>query len=466
MKIKQLILLTITLLLVACGTPDKKRITIFYTADEHGWLNDNEKADGAAALMHLWKTRENYSLEADSFLVISGGDMWTGSSVSTWFKGQSMMEVMNALGYDVAALGNHEFDFSLDTLIRRSQQSDFPFLAANVTKDDGTVPYIIKPYTILEANGVNVGIIGLSNIETPNTASPEAVKSLNFTAYAAAVKKYAPIVKKEGADVVLIVGHICEHEMEALAPIAQELNIPLITGGHCHNEVLKMHDGVLLIESHPYLTSYIKVVLEYDSKSKETAILTSEVVANTSENVDQEIATLVKKWEDKADKVLDIPIGYTKEGIKLGTKEMAKITTESWLQTIDGADVVIVNAGGIRQNIDTGKITMGTILGLLPFNNQIVRMQFTASELKSFLDKQPTLAETYVTAGIEKGSEIEEGETYTVLTTDFLYSLEETQFKAYDPNPYYEGIIYREPSIQWIRSLNTNKNNPLENYLK
>lgn len=464
MKTKYLILLSIIYLLVGCSAPETKRITIFYTADEHGWLNDNEKADGAAALLHLWKEKENYTLEADSFLVLSGGDMWTGSSVSTWFHGKSMMEVMNALGYDAAALGNHEFDFSLDTLKLRSQQSNFPYLAANVTKKDGTIPCIVKPYSIIEANGLKVGLIGLANIKTPNTANPDAVKMLDFTSYAEAIKTYAPIVKEEGADLILIVGHICHKEMKALAPIAKQFNIPLITGGHCHKEVLEIHDDVLLIESHPYLTSYIKVVLEFDLVTKSTSIVSYEEVANKSVETDPEMATLVAKWEDKADEVLDIPIGYTTKGIKRGTEEMKKLTAYSWLQSIEGSDVVIVNAGGIRQDIDAGNISMGTILGLLPFNNGIAQMTLTGEQLQAFVDRQKMMEENYIIAGLDNIS-IKAKKTYQVLTTDFLYSLEETQFKISDPNPDYVPMLYREPTIQWIRSLNTSKENPIEKHL-
>ena len=464
MKTRHLLLLAIITLLVGCSSPEKKRITLFYTADEHGWLNANEQADGAAALLQLWKERENYTLEADSFLVISGGDMWTGSSVSTWFKGKSMMEVMNTLGYDAAALGNHEFDFSLDTLKLRSQQSDFPILASNVTKKDGTTPCFIKPYTIIEANGLKVGLIGLANTETPNTASPKAVKPFNFTAYAEAIEKYAPIIKAEGADIILIVGHICGKEMKALVPVAKQFDIPLITGGHCHSEILKMQDNVLLIETLPYLTSYIKVVIEYDPATKESTVLNYEKVDNRYESTDTEMTALVAKWENKADKVLDIPIGYTAKGIKRESEGMKKLTAYSWLQTIEGSDVVIVNNGGIRQDIYAGEITMGTILGLLPFNNRITQMTFTGKQLQAFVDKQKTMNEKFTIVGLENIT-IKPNKTYKVLTTDYLYSLNETQFKVTDPNPEYVPMIYREPTIQWIRSLNTSKENPIENYL-
>lgn len=464
MKRQLFAILTLIVLISSCSSPEKKRIIILYTADEHGWMNDNEKADGAAGMMALWKKNENFTLEADSFLVISGGDMWTGSSVSTWFKGRSMAEVMNTMGYDLAALGNHEFDFTLDTLIVRAQESEFPFLAANVVKSDNTIPCYVKPYTIIEANGVNIGVIGLANIETPNTASADAIVGLQFTDYGEAVKKYYPIVKKEGADVVIVVGHICKEEMEELAPLAEKLNIPLITGGHCHNAVLEEKNNVVLIETTPYLTSYIRVALEYDEATKQSTILSYSEVNNIAKDRDEQIAELVKKWEDLANKNLNIVLGYTEKGIQRETPQMDKLTTYSWLEMFEDADVAIQNCGGIRQDIDAGVITKGTILGLMPFNNKITKITLTGEQLQSFFDRQESMQENYIIAEAENLTIIPE-QNYTVLTNDFLYALEETQFKSLDPTPEYLPMVYSEPSIQWLQTLKTSKDNPIEKCL-
>lgn len=464
MNLKSIFIAVLIVLISACSQQEKKRITIFYTADEHGWFNESSEYDGAAALLQQWKEVENYS-DADSFLVLSGGDMWTGSSPSTWFQGRSMVEIMNGLGYDAAALGNHEFDFKLDTLLSHSKRSDFPFLAANLTEKDGSIPAYIRPYTIVEANGLKVGLIGLSNLETPNTASPTEVKNLLFHPYEASVRNVFPEVIKAGADLVFIVGHICEREMESLVPMANELGISLITGGHCHKQIAKMQDGVLMIETWPHLSSYIKVVIEYDEKLDKSTVLSYKAVKNQYEGRNEEMDALVTNWEDKANEDLAVPIAYTEKGIKRGTPEMKKITCDSWLLQIEEADVAIVNTGGIRQDIAPGEITMGTLLGLLPFSNQIVKMSFTGKELRAFLDTKDDLREKYIISGVEN-FKIEADHTYQVLTTDFLHSLTETKFGVYDPKPSFVGKLYREPSIAWVLSTKSDVNNPIDKYLK
>ncbi|MFC2152032.1 hypothetical protein ACFLSE_05840, partial [Bacteroidota bacterium] len=90
-------------------------LTIFYTNDEHGWFQPINDLDGAAGLTGLWKNREGYD-GSENFLILSGGDMWTGAAASTWFQGESMVEVMNTMEYDAAAIGNHEFDFKVEGL--------------------------------------------------------------------------------------------------------------------------------------------------------------------------------------------------------------------------------------------------------------------------------------------------------------------------------------------------------------
>lgn len=464
--LKNTFVLLLIVLAAACAEPDKRHMTIFYTADEHGWLNDSEKGDGAAALMELWKEKEGYTQESDSFLVLSGGDMWTGSSVSTLFEGYSMVEIMNNLGYDAAALGNHEFDFSIDTLITRAQQSAFPFLAANLTNADGSMPEYAIPYTMKEVSGVTVGILGLANVETPATANPSAVADLVFAPYAEALRQYIPEMEQLGADFIIIVGHICKEEMEALVPLAKEFNIPFITGGHCHSEVLEEQDGVLLMETSAYLTSYIKVELEYDVRTDSTTILSFEKVTNNTEERDEHMAKLVNSWDDKADAQLGKVIGYTAEGITRNSSLMQSIVADAWFSVLPDADLVMVNKGGVRQDIEKGDITLGTILGLLPFNNEIVKMTFTGEELLDFLSRQNDMHEQYMISGTYDKKNIKADDEFVVLTTNYLYSLDENKFKIYDPNPLSTGIVYREPSIAWVTNLKSSADRPLETVYK
>jgi len=159
-------LLALVLVLSACiqtQTPAPQpgstvSITILYTNDEHGWLLPAEKskttlASGAAEMMGLWKKNDGYPNA--STIALSGGDIWTGPAISTWFKGEPAAEAMNAMGYRAAAVGNHDFDFGREVLKQRRAASQFPFLSANVTAQDGKPVDFADPYALIDVSGIN-----------------------------------------------------------------------------------------------------------------------------------------------------------------------------------------------------------------------------------------------------------------------------------------------------------------------
>ncbi len=445
--------------------PDGQKITIIYTNDEHGWMEPTNEFDGAAGLSGLWKSREGYD-SSDSYLILSGGDMWTGPAISTWFKGESMVEVMNQMGYDAAAIGNHEFDFTVDTLTKRVLQMNFPLLSANIIeKSTGNIPTFAKPYIIKEAAGVKVGIIGLSSLSTPYSTFPAYVEAFEFTSYADAIDKYAPIVKSEGADIIIIIGHICEREMIELAPTAAKYNIPVIGGGHCHQNVLATVNDVLLIESGAEMQAYVKVGMQYNPDNKSVKINSSEIVQNQGSTPDTDVQTIVEYWQTKTQDALSEKIGYCSETIYQSSIAMGNLVTDSWFYTFPDADVSITNSGGIRQDINQGSIKLLTIVGLLPFENSIYELNLTGSELIDCIDNY--LIGGMTTIGgytLSDGTPIYSDSTYSVLTTDYLYSAD-PDFSIYDPEPYGTSVNYRQPLIDWIKSMNTSGQNPLNNFL-
>lgn len=158
-----------------------RRIVVLYTNDEHGWMEGTGNADGAAELVGRWKQTEGYMPDSP-YLILSGGDMWTGPAISTWFKDESMAEVMNKMNYSAAAIGNHEIDFKIEGLKEKIAQSTFPLLSANIReKATGDIPDFVQPYLVKEVNGVSVGIIGLTTTTTPVSTFPDYVKDYDTT---------------------------------------------------------------------------------------------------------------------------------------------------------------------------------------------------------------------------------------------------------------------------------------------
>ncbi|MFC2055857.1 bifunctional metallophosphatase/5'-nucleotidase, partial [Chloroflexota bacterium] len=169
-----------------------------------------DEGKGAANLAGLWDA-EDYA-KNNAILVLSGGDNWIGPAISTWFFGQGMVEVMNAMAYDASVIGNHEFDFGLNILETRLGEASFPYLSANMRyKKNGEVPTDlgIEPYTIIDLNGIKVGIIGLTTTATPRVTNPKNVAEFDFIEYRQALEEYVPKVREAGADIVILASHVC-----------------------------------------------------------------------------------------------------------------------------------------------------------------------------------------------------------------------------------------------------------------
>lgn len=467
--------------LFSCNNKDKlstknqesnlKSLVILYTNDEHGWMEADDTFGGAAGMFELWKTREGYN-SADSFLVVSGGDMWTGPAISTWFQGESMIEVMNKMEYDVATIGNHEFDFTIEGLNKNKQLLEFPLIAANIrTKSTSAIPSFAVPYVIENADGVKVAFIGLASRSTPYTTFPAFVADYEFTAYEDALNEYVPAAKLQGAEVIIVVGHIGDDEMTQLAPLAKSLGVTLITGGHTHQKVSKSINGVALIESGSGLKNYCKVVIEYDKSTKVASVLSNEIVSNPPvASINNGVQTIVQKWQLKAEEDLAMVIGYCASKIDKDSDQMKNMVTDSWLFAYPEADISMTNSGGIRQDIMPGDITLATIVGLLPFTNTLIELELTGTQVIDCIGNLVIGGMTTVGGyKLANGSPIEANTIYSVLTTDYLYSLPynngPSKFAQYDSDPYNTSILYMQPTVDWIISKNTSGQNPINNYL-
>jgi len=451
-----------------------RRLVVLYTNDEHGWMEATEKSGGAAGLVSLWREQEGYTQD-EPFLILSGGDMWTGPAISSWFDGQSMAEVMNAMGYDAAAVGNHEFDFGLDGLRERAAQSTFPFLSANI-RDKGTrgFPDIVRdgtilPYTVEEVNGVRVGLIGLTTVQTPQTTMPDNVAGFDFIPYQQALEEVVPQARADGAELLIVVGHICAGEMRTLAPAAAELGIAAIGGGHCHERMSDVVDGVALIVSGAYLEAYARVEILFDPAKDAVVGVEPSTHMNQGGTPDAEVAAVVARWRARADDALSQAIGYVEKGIGQRSDAMLNMVTDAWLEAYPAADVALTNRGGFRQAIPAGEITLATLVGVLPFNNVLVDVALSGAQLiENITCCQPAVGGMTTVGGykLADGTPIDPKATYHVLVNDFMYAGgDDFRLKEYDPHAYNTAIDWRQPVIDWIASLNTSPQHPLDAYL-
>jgi len=461
-----------------------RTVTIFYTSDEHGYLEPIEKGSdtlgGAANLLATLRQR-GYDPDGSDTLLLSGGDMWTGPAISTWFQGVSTVQVFNQMGYDAAAVGNHDFDFGQEVLLTNADAAEFPFLTANVTlAGTGDPPEFAQPYVIREVNGMPVAIVGLTTTRTPHIVMPAYVEGLAFGEYADALRRVVPQARAEGAELVVVMAHVCPDALRALAPVATELSIPLLAGGHCHTLENFEQDGIRIIGAGAHWQAFAQVNITLDTATGEVMSTQAELVpveyvtaAGNPVTPDAGIESLVAEWKAQVDEALGAGIGYTESGIEIGWP-MYNLLVDAWLWYYPEADLAIDNLGSYREDIPPGEITRAGIVATWPFENTLVDVQLTGEQVMDNLlcCGGAVAGFTYHRAGariiaeLDDGSPLDPQATYHVLVNNFMYTGGDGYlFEVQDPNGYDTGIHWREPVIEWILVQQTSPERPLETLL-
>jgi len=461
-----------------------RTVTIFYTSDEHGYLEPIEKGTdtlgGAANLLGTLRQR-GYDPDGSDTLLLSGGDMWTGPAISSWFQGASAVQVFNRMGYDAAAVGNHDFDFGQEILLANRDAAEFPFLTANVTlADTGDPPEFAQPYTIREVNGVQVAIVGLTTQRTPRIVMPAYVEGLAFGNYDSALRRVVPQARAGGAELVIAIAHVCPSELRALAPVAAELSIPFIGGGHCHTLENLQHNGVRFIGPGAHWQAFAQVDIAFDTATGEVVSTQAELVsveyataAGNPVTPNAGIETLVAEWKAQGDEALGEVIGYTESGVEIGWP-LYNLVVDAWLWYYPEADLAINNLGGYREAIPPGEITRADVVATMPFENTLVDVELTGQQVMDNLQccGGAVAGFTYHRAGarfiaeLDDGSDLDPEATYHVLVNNYMYTGGDGYlFSAQDPDAYDTGIQWREPVIEWILDQQTSPERPLRTLL-
>jgi len=452
------------------GQTDKLRsLTILYTNDEHGWMERTEQCGGAAGMLAQWRSQAGYTRDGP-FLVLSGGDMWTGPALSTWFKGESMVAVMNAMGYQAAAIGNHDFDFGVEVLKQRAAQANFPMLSANIReKATGKTPDFLHSYVIQEINGLKVGLIGLTTKETPEDTNPANVAEFDFLPYKSTLREAGQMVKVDGAELIVLLGHLCSGEMRSLTSVASELGIPILCAGHCHEEIIEQDGAETLVESGSFFHNFVRIAVLFDTGLNRLVDVDAVLLDNPSEAGDNSLDGIVQSWHDRVDPELWQVIGILGKKIDSETMEMAKLLTTSWLEAYPSAKIAFFSPRYV-QSLPIGDVSEASILSMLPTDNVLVDTKLTGAQLLEIIKKRhPSvggLSEINGKYTLSGGNPLDLQASYHVLIPDSLYEGENKyDIKRYDPNGTYTGLDWRSPVVSWVKKLNTSDQTRLESYL-
>lgn len=394
-------------------------LNFYYLNDLHGALLEDESSIGMANIANFLKTEK--AREDAETIILSGGDHLQGTLLSNDSNGASTLEIFDMIGFDAVVLGNHEFDWGLDAVTRyylddeqATYQANHPMLAANVVyKGTDTIPDGLDPYTIVERDGLKIGIIGTIGYGLESSIARLRVEDYEFLDPVPIVSELASKLRTEdNVDLVVLLSHDASSDVtNQVAALEGDANINAIFKGHSHtiiNEVVN-DTPVLMSSANGERVGHIQFVIEDGLIVDKTVRNLSQYADERLETEDTEVANYISALQDDLSEYFD-PLMMTDRYIS--SRDLSEWIAQLMLD-MTGADFAFQNGGGTRNDIPEGtEVSMSTLLQIFPFDNQVI----TATV--SGYDVQNLQSNVYVSDG---NITVDVTSTYMIATNDYVF---------------------------------------------
>ncbi|MHB8962628.1 MAG: 5'-nucleotidase C-terminal domain-containing protein [Saccharofermentanales bacterium] len=335
--------------------------------------------------------------------LFDAGDMMQGTPISNLLWGESVIDVYNHMGYLAAVTGNHEFDWGLATLQERMAQADFPILLANVFVEGSEMrPAWAQPTAMFTVKGQQVGVIGVTSKDTPGIVMAGNVAGLDFRDAGPVVTQLTADLRAEGADIVIVLAHMPDVYGGAVSGEMLDVAVPgvdLIISGHSHSGYTGKINNIPIIQQYSSGTAIGVSDLRYDRLLGNIATSKLQVVTtyNTGITPDPGIAALVAQYQAEIAPIVNAVIASTSGIISRGPDRytgevpMGDLIADSQAWK-GGTQIAFMNPGGIRSDITYStyphNITYGDFFTVQPFDNKLVTMTLTGSQIYALLEQQ------------------------------------------------------------------------------
>ena len=418
------VLLALTMLLGVSALAEENAplfqqdVMILFTSDVHCGIESNFGYAGLAMV------RDAYKNAGYHVLLVDNGDSIQGEPVGTMTTGEANIKLMNAVGYDIATMGNHEFDYGMDRFFELSKMANFPYISCNFNKG-GELQF--APYVIKEFDGVKIAFVGITTPKTLTSSTPKYFQDENGNFIYGffedetgeglynAVQKAVDDARAEGASIVIAMAHL-GNEAEC-SPytykdvIANTTGINALLDGHSHDTdhvemrnkaretVLRQGCGTKL-EGVGYLKIAAKngamkagVMMWNNDDFNATQLYqldtdVTKAVAEATETLNAKLAEVVAKTD--VELTINDPVAVTEDGkavriIRNAETNLGDLCADAY-RYVSGADIAFVNGGGIRVSIKEGDITLNDILKVHPFGNALCVCEATGQQILDALE--------------------------------------------------------------------------------
>ena len=395
-------------------------IVILYTNDVHTYIDRGQEEGGQGAL--TYSKVAGYKSTLDNVLLVDAGDAIQGTAYGSMDNGATIIELMNAAGYDVATLGNHEFDFGMERILQIMQrEADFPYVSCNLYHLDSGTPgaNVLDSYQVLEVNGVRVALLGITTPESITKSTPAYFQDENGnyiygiaggedgTELYQAVQQAIDQAAQE-ADYVIALGHLgvdpSSSPWTSEELIANTTGLDAFIDGHSHTsvemELVEDQEGnpVVLTQTGSYLDALGQMTISADGTIT-TQLLTGQDLADVTP--DAGVLAIEQGWIDSVNDELGQVIGYTDDVLDNYDDQGNRLVRRQETNTGDFAadalyylfdnmgldvDVAVMNGGGIRNEAVTGELSYLTCRQIHTFGNVACLQTVTGQQILDALE--------------------------------------------------------------------------------
>ncbi len=361
------------------------------------YFNDTDRMgerDGRGGIARLAAIIQQERQDNENVLVMFGGDTISPSLLSALDEGAHMIDLLGRLDLTAMVLGNHEFDFGPEVTKERVAEAAFPILGANHMDPAGNPVEGVLPTMTLDAGEFTIGVLGLTTVSTAVKSSPGEFEFRDVTEVAA---ELSASLRENGADLVIALAHTDLAEDQALR---EQGAVDILLSGDDHLQTAVYSDDLLYIESGEQAdrVTVIDLLLDEVQDGDSTEFVWSaeySIIDSAHVEPDAELAAAVAAYEDKLGAELDVELGTTsteldsrREIIRAEEAAIANLFADA-IRSATGADISIMNGGGIRANRTYAPgtvITRRDIQSELPFGNKTVVLEVTGQDVIDALE--------------------------------------------------------------------------------
>jgi len=417
---------------------DTVQISILHTTDLHGHILPTSDYGGnpdlggfarCATQIRGWRGQNRNSI------LIDIGDVYQGTDVSLRTNGALMIDLFNHLGYDAWIVGNHEFDWGVETFANAVAKSEMPVLAANVSiegKASGAIadkPFAkVQPFILNEFGGIRIATVGVTTPGMPFWFRPEFIRGFDFEHAVEPVRRAVIKAKNEGAHAIVLAGHMGlkprsggdDFANNVVALTSEFPEVAAFIAGHTHQAIPShLTNGVLLTQADHFGIHAGRLDLTFDRASKK--LLHREARCeqmNSRIRPDPIVLSRAKPQLDASASALEEPIGILAETLRVHSRpgEPSEVEALIGAAILEGLRERIAVTGvmhGVfdeRNNFVAGPKTVNDIWNLIPFENYLVTAELTPEEIKAVMEEVYASREPRNLLGFEVKAEAIRGE--------------------------------------------------------